>query len=134
MSGHPPPQERELARAREALDRGEVRRASRRAWDAGLAAARVADARVLEAVIDVATAMRDRASGRARTEAEELVVFCTASLANARRSAPPRSMLATLLPRRPEPAPGKICPDCAETVKPAARVCRFCGYRFEPAP
>jgi hypothetical protein len=26
----------------------------------------------------------------------------------------------------------KSCPDCAETVKPDARVCRFCGYRFAP--
>ena len=29
----------------------------------------------------------------------------------------------------------KTCPDCAETVKAAANVCRFCGHRFEePAP
>jgi hypothetical protein len=32
----------------------------------------------------------------------------------------------------------KTCPDCAEAVLPAARVCRFCGYRFDnptrPAP
>jgi hypothetical protein len=26
----------------------------------------------------------------------------------------------------------KTCPDCAETVLSAARVCRYCGYRFEP--
>jgi hypothetical protein len=26
------------------------------------------------------------------------------------------------------------CPDCAETVKSRARVCRCCGYRFQPAP
>jgi len=24
----------------------------------------------------------------------------------------------------------KVCPDCAEEVKSAALVCRFCGYRF----
>ncbi len=27
----------------------------------------------------------------------------------------------------------KTCPDCAEEVKEAARICRFCGYRFEEA-
>jgi len=27
----------------------------------------------------------------------------------------------------------KVCPECAETVKEEARVCRFCGYRFDGA-
>jgi hypothetical protein len=27
----------------------------------------------------------------------------------------------------------KECPDCAEGVRESARVCRHCGYRFEPA-
>jgi hypothetical protein len=26
----------------------------------------------------------------------------------------------------------KVCPDCAETVKAEARICRFCRYQFEP--
>jgi uncharacterized protein UPF0547 len=28
--------------------------------------------------------------------------------------------------------PSKVCPRCAETVKSAARICRFCGHEFEP--
>jgi hypothetical protein len=29
--------------------------------------------------------------------------------------------------------PTKTCPDCAETVNAEAKVCRFCGYRFDQA-
>ncbi len=33
----------------------------------------------------------------------------------------------------PPAAAEKTCPKCAETVKAAAAVCRFCGHQFEPA-
>lgn len=31
----------------------------------------------------------------------------------------------------PAVAPSKACPMCAEDVKAAAKICRFCGHKFE---
>lgn len=31
----------------------------------------------------------------------------------------------------PPAADSKVCPECAETIRAAARSCRFCGYRFD---
>src|SRR4051794_21559959 len=35
------------------------------------------------------------------------------------------------LAAHPEAAHVKRCPDCAEEVQAAAKVCRFCSYRFD---
>lgn len=41
-------------------------------------------------------------------------------------------------PDEPAPSDGtpamKVCPDCAEKVLAAAKVCRYCHYRFDQAP
>lgn len=44
---------------------------------------------------------------------------------NAPAEVPPQSAAAV------SAAHEKVCPDCAEAVKAAARKCRFCGYQFE---
>jgi hypothetical protein len=40
----------------------------------------------------------------------------------------------TLTPVQAPTEQTKACPRCAETVKAAALVCRYCGYEFEAAP
>jgi hypothetical protein len=117
---------RDLEQAREALEHGRVKRALRHAWEAGLPASSNNDADTLRAVIGLGSAIRDQASGREAEEAGRLVTYCTEALEHPRKRTWPGV--------RSDPAvrqETKICPDCAETVKAAARVCRFCGFRFE---
>jgi NAD(P)-dependent dehydrogenase (short-subunit alcohol dehydrogenase family) len=120
----------ELDKAQEALEKRKLRRAVRCAWKAGVTAARNADVEGLEAVIELAGAAQTLTEGRLKNEVHDLAVFCTASLRQAQAGIRPVSPLAALLPRRLEPLT-KNCPECAETLKEAARVCRFCGHRFD---
>jgi Uncharacterised protein family UPF0547 len=48
--------------------------------------------------------------------------------------ATPAPAFATRTMPAPSSADSKICPECAEAVRAAARSCRFCGYRFSTQP
>jgi hypothetical protein len=48
--------------------------------------------------------------------------------------ASPRRVAIGAEPIEEELGDSKTCPDCAETVKLAARVCRYCGHQFEGPP
>ena len=118
-----------LAQARAALERGRVKRALKHAWEAGLPASSRNDGPSLREVIEVAQAIGNRAAGREADEAARLVAYCTEALESPHRR---RTLWAGF--RTGDSAAGrdtKTSPDCAETIKAEARVCRFCGHGFE---
>lgn len=123
-----------LEEAREAAAHERWRLAVRRSWAAAFAANIAADEAALEAVASLAATIREQAGGRLGKEADTIVRYCRNCVdlgLEPRR----KGMLDMLFTRRGNGTrgePTKRCPDCAETVKSAAKVCRFCGYRFEP--
>ena len=116
-------------RAREAYGRGDLKRALRLGWDAGTAAAARPEQSELQMVEDLARLVAEHSEGSLRDEALSLATYCAAARSNPKQ----RLSLWTLSRTRSGNAPlgeVKVCPDCAEEVKAAARVCRFCGYRW----
>ncbi len=104
----------------------------RLAWTGAIAGARARNAVDLEAVRALAVDVRTRAEGREREDARGLAVYCETALTQIRTGVRERSPLMRMLSREPRDVALKVCPDCAESVQPAARICRFCGYEFEP--
>lgn len=71
--------------------------------------------------------LRFRGTGVDVQRAQELILWAKSEASS---TAPP-SRQATAAAT--EPASQKTCPMCAEDVKAAARICRYCGHAFDPS-
>jgi hypothetical protein len=84
-------------------------------------------------VLAFSRSLGERGDDELREEMAKLGVYCESALLHVRSGVRTGSVLGRLLMRdRSTEIAAKRCPDCAELVQSAARICRFCGYEFEP--
>lgn len=132
---HPQPPVRDwdsapcVVRARRLLARGRFRAALNEAWKAARTVVDADDESGYSVVRVLADEIGARATGRSQRNAAILSSYlghCREASDAGRRQG---SLLARLFGGRGAPAT-KVCPECAEDVKAAARVCRFCNHSF----
>jgi hypothetical protein len=119
-----------VVRARSLLADDRFQGAVKEAWKAANFAVLTDDERGYSVVRDLAGEIEARASGRTQRNAVVLGSYISHCQDTSAAGTRPASLFARLFGARPAQKT-KTCPECAETVKAAARVCRFCDHRFD---
>ena len=112
---------RTMEKARQALDRGEERRALRLGWRAASQALREANAVAVLAVRQLADDASTSKHDRVRRDSEHLSAYCRALLDGAGGGMHPTHPLDALFKRPAAPTARTPCPMCAEDIVVGAR-------------
>jgi hypothetical protein len=103
------------------------------AWDAVQAAMRAQDEGPVRDVQLLARDIAASSEGGVRADAEKLAAYCAALLEGVGGGVRMPGLLERmLLAGRSRPGDDRRpCPECAESIKREAKVCRFCGHPMD---